>query len=126
VLAAKGIKSVEGVEWFELGMPEAIWILNAEHFGPLTVAIDSHGGSLFAQVNAKVKENEPKARRSSVLAENREGPPSYFPFFFSLVSSSSDGLAGWAAIICMASSPSPAGFPLPPLAPRRTLPVRSL
>ena len=62
VLAAKGIKSVEGVEWFELGMPEAIWILNAEHFGPLTVAIDSHGGSLFAQVNAKVKENEPKAR----------------------------------------------------------------
>ncbi len=68
VLAAKGIKSVEGVEWFELGMPEAIWILNAEHFGPLTVAIDSNGGSLYSQVNAKIKENEPKARAKLGLA----------------------------------------------------------
>jgi fumarate hydratase subunit beta len=62
VLAAKGIKSVEGVEWFELGMPEAIWILNADNFGPLTVAIDAHGNSLFADVDLKVKENEKKAR----------------------------------------------------------------
>lgn len=62
VLAAKGIKSVEGVEWFELGMPEAIWILNCDTFGPLTVAIDAHGNSLFADVNVKMKENEKKAR----------------------------------------------------------------
>jgi len=62
VLAAKGIKSVEGVEWFELGMPEAIWILNCDNFGPLTVAIDAHGNSLFADVNVKIKENEKKAR----------------------------------------------------------------
>src|SRR5512137_1370508 len=62
VLAAKGVKSVEGVEWFELGMPEAIWILNAENFGPLTVAIDANGNSLYANVNAKVKENEKMAR----------------------------------------------------------------
>jgi fumarate hydratase subunit beta len=62
VLAAKGIKSVSGVEWFELGMPEAIWIMNADNFGPLTVAIDAHGNSLFADVNTKVKENEQKVR----------------------------------------------------------------
>jgi fumarate hydratase subunit beta len=62
VLAAKGFKSVSGVEWYELGMPEAIWIMNAENFGPLTVAIDSHGNSLFTAVNAKIKENEVKAR----------------------------------------------------------------
>jgi len=62
VLAAKGLKSVRGVEWYELGMPEAIWIMEAENFGPLTVAIDSHGNSLFADVNAKVKENEIKVR----------------------------------------------------------------
>jgi fumarate hydratase subunit beta len=62
VLAAKGIKSVSGVEWFELGMPEAIWIMNADNFGPLTVAIDAHGNSLFADVNIKVKENEQKVR----------------------------------------------------------------
>jgi fumarate hydratase subunit beta len=68
VLAAKGIKRVEGVEWFELGMPEAIWILNAENFGPLTVAIDASGNSLFADVNVKVKENEKKARAKLGLA----------------------------------------------------------
>jgi fumarate hydratase subunit beta len=62
VLAAKGIKSVSGVEWYELGMPEAIWIMNAENFGPLTVAIDANGNSLYAAVNTKIKENEVKAR----------------------------------------------------------------
>jgi fumarate hydratase subunit beta len=62
VLAAKGLKSVTGVEWYELGMPEAIWIINAENFGPLTVGIDSHGSSLYTVVNDKVKENEPKVR----------------------------------------------------------------
>ena len=68
VLAAKGIKSVSGVEWFELGMPEAIWILNCEDFGPLTVAIDAHGNSLFADVAVKIKENEKKARTKLGLA----------------------------------------------------------
>jgi fumarate hydratase subunit beta len=62
VLAAKGIESVSGVEWFELGMPEAIWVLNAKGFGPLTVGIDAHGNSLYDAVNAKVKDNEKKAR----------------------------------------------------------------
>ena len=63
VLAAKGIKEVKGVEWYELGMPEAIWIMDADNFGPLTVAIDSHGNSLFMDVGAKVKENEQKVRQ---------------------------------------------------------------
>ncbi|TFG68911.1 MAG: fumarate hydratase, partial [Methanomassiliicoccus sp.] len=62
VLAAKGIKNVQGVEWYELGMPEAIWIMDADNFGPLTVAIDAHGNSLFTDVGVKIKENEPKAR----------------------------------------------------------------
>ncbi len=63
VLAAKGIKEVKGVQWYELGMPEAIWIMVADNFGPLTVAIDAHGGNLFADVGAKVKENEAKVRQ---------------------------------------------------------------
>ncbi|MBU1158231.1 MAG: FumA C-terminus/TtdB family hydratase beta subunit [Candidatus Thermoplasmatota archaeon] len=62
VLAAKGIKNVQGVEWYELGMPEAIWIMDAYNFGPLTVAIDAHGNSLYADVGVKIKANEPKAR----------------------------------------------------------------
>ncbi len=63
VLAAKGVKDVKGVEWYELGMPEAIWIMEADNFGPLTVAIDAHGNNLFADVGVKVKENEVKVRQ---------------------------------------------------------------
>jgi len=57
VLAAKAIKTVKTVEWFDLGMPEALWILDAKEFGPLTVAIDSHGNNLFEDVKKKTEEN---------------------------------------------------------------------
>lgn len=68
VLAAKGVKKVHGVHWFELGMPEAIWVLETENFGPLIVGIDSHGKSLFADVDAVVKKNADKARKMLGLA----------------------------------------------------------
>ncbi len=57
VLAAKSIRNVKNVEWLDLGMPEALWILEVEEFGPLTVAIDSHGNNLFADVKEKSEEN---------------------------------------------------------------------
>lgn len=59
VLAARGIKNVIGVEWLDLGMPEALWILEADHFGPLTVAIDAHGNSIYEDVRSSVKNNLP-------------------------------------------------------------------
>jgi len=57
VLAAKAIKKVENVYWLDLGMPEALWVLKVENFGPLIVAIDSHGNNLFADMQEKVKKN---------------------------------------------------------------------
>jgi fumarate hydratase subunit beta len=60
VLAARAVKNVKTVEWFDLGMPEALWILEVEEFGPLTVAIDSHGNNVFEDVRKKVEENRPK------------------------------------------------------------------
>jgi fumarate hydratase subunit beta len=57
VLAAKAIKKVQRVEWLDLGMPEALWILETEEFGPLTVAIDSHGKNLFADIKHQVDSN---------------------------------------------------------------------
>lgn len=57
VLAATAIKGVRAVEWFDLGMPEAMWILETEKFGPLTVAIDSHSNNLFEEVKRKTEEN---------------------------------------------------------------------
>lgn len=53
VLAAKAIKQVKGVEWSDLGMPEAMWIFEVEDFGPLTVAIDAHGNNLFETIQTK-------------------------------------------------------------------------
>jgi fumarate hydratase subunit beta len=58
ILAAKAIRSVRSVEWLDLGMPEAMWILEVEEFGPLAIAIDSHGNNLFEDVKRKVEENK--------------------------------------------------------------------
>ncbi|MBP7087236.1 MAG: fumarate hydratase C-terminal domain-containing protein [Methanomassiliicoccales archaeon] len=56
VLAAEAFPEVLGVHWEDLGMPEAVWRLRADNFGPLVVAMDSHGRSLFKEVEDKVKE----------------------------------------------------------------------
>jgi len=61
VLAAKAVKSVKTVEWLqELGMPEALWVFDVEEFGPLTVAIDSHGNNIFEDVKKKAEEQRMK------------------------------------------------------------------
>ena len=41
------VKEIKGVNWLDLGMPEAIWDLDVESFGPLIVAMDSEGNSLY-------------------------------------------------------------------------------
>ncbi|HUT80049.1 MAG TPA: FumA C-terminus/TtdB family hydratase beta subunit [Candidatus Bathyarchaeia archaeon] len=61
VLAAKAVKKVKGVEWLDLGTPEALWIFEVEEFGPLTIGIDSHGNSLFKQISDEVEKNRAKA-----------------------------------------------------------------
>ena len=60
VIAAEEVTKVSGVEWLDLGMPEAAWILEAEKFGPLIVSIDSEGNNL-------IDENK-------VLFAERKGP----------------------------------------------------
>ena len=61
VLAAKRIKNVKTVEWLQdLGMPEALWVFEVEDFGPLTIAIDSHGNNLYEEVSKKAEESRKK------------------------------------------------------------------
>lgn len=61
VVAAKAIKNVKTVEWLqEMGMPEALWVFEVEEFGPLTIAIDSHGNNLFDVVKKKAEEARAK------------------------------------------------------------------
>jgi tartrate/fumarate subfamily iron-sulfur-dependent hydro-lyase beta chain len=47
-LAADLIDDVLNVFWLErLGMPEAVWLFRVKDFGPLIVAMDAHGASLY-------------------------------------------------------------------------------
>jgi len=58
VLAANSIRNVRGVNWLDLGMPEAMWIFEVVEFGPIVVAIDSHGRNLFAENAKQVEVNK--------------------------------------------------------------------
>ncbi len=61
VLAAKSIRNVKVVKWLQnLGMPEALWVFDIKDFGPLIIAIDSHGNNLFEKVGRKAEENRAK------------------------------------------------------------------
>lgn len=46
-LASERIKKVAGVHWLDLGIPEALWILEVEEFGPLIVTIDVQGNNMY-------------------------------------------------------------------------------
>ena len=53
VSLAECIRDVKGVEWHDLGMAEAMWKFEAERFGPLTVAMDAKGNSLYKEAKLK-------------------------------------------------------------------------
>lgn len=53
---AQGVEKINDVTWFELGMPEAIWDLQAREFGPLVVGMDTHGSSIYADLRAAALE----------------------------------------------------------------------
>lgn len=56
VVLADGISSIKDVHWLELGVPEALWVLDAVKFGPLVVGMDSHGVSVYAELKAKAEQ----------------------------------------------------------------------
>ncbi len=54
-LLGRGIKQVSDVFWMdELGIAQAMWLLEVENFGPFLVESDLAGNSLFERENAKV------------------------------------------------------------------------
>ncbi len=52
-LLADGIEEIQEVHWFDLGMPEALWVLKARKFGPLVVTMDCRGGSIYEGIKSK-------------------------------------------------------------------------
>ena len=55
------IEAIEDVDLDDLH-PESLWKFRVRGFGPLVVAMDSHGGSLYEAVNSQAQ-----ARRAAAL-----------------------------------------------------------
>src|SRR5262245_26128669 len=54
-LLGRGIKRGAGVYWLtELGLAQAVWVLDVEKFGPFLVESDLAGNSLFERENARI------------------------------------------------------------------------
>lgn len=53
-LYVNSIKKIKNVYWLDLGVPEAIWELEVDKFGPLVVAMDSKGANLYEDIKKKV------------------------------------------------------------------------
>ncbi len=60
VLASKYVKNVRDVQWLDLGVPEAVWILEVEKLGPIIICIDSYGNNLYAKVQSEAEKNKAK------------------------------------------------------------------
>ena len=56
VKLAAAVRKVEGGYWLEKGMPEALWKLEVERFGPLVVTMDSYGGSIYNDIKMRARE----------------------------------------------------------------------
>jgi fumarate hydratase subunit beta len=56
-IGAEAITDVKGVMWLDLGMAEAVWSLELFELGPLIVAIDAHGNSIYEKVAQETEKN---------------------------------------------------------------------
>jgi L(+)-tartrate dehydratase beta subunit len=71
-LLGRGIKRVAGVYWMEeLGLAQAVWVLDVENFGPFLVESDLAGNSLFERENEKIAPGFAKLYAGTVPATLR-------------------------------------------------------
>ena len=57
-LLGRGVKQVRALHWKkELGLAQAMWVIEVENFGPFIVESDAVGNSLFERENAKIAAN---------------------------------------------------------------------
>lgn len=57
-LLGRGVKGVKALYWRkELGLAQAMWVIEVENFGPFIVESDLKGNSLFERENAKIAKN---------------------------------------------------------------------
>jgi len=54
-LITRSVRRVVEVHWLDLGVPEAVWVLEVEDMGPCIVAIDSSGRDLHEEVLSRAR-----------------------------------------------------------------------
>jgi L(+)-tartrate dehydratase beta subunit len=68
-LLGRGVKKVRAVHWLEeLGIAQAMWVLEVQDFGPFIVESDMQGNSLFERENEKIAKNIAKAYEGTIPA----------------------------------------------------------
>jgi L(+)-tartrate dehydratase beta subunit len=78
----RGIREVKGVHWLEeLGIAQAVWVLDCDNMGPFIVESDAEGNSLFELSNREINKNlgalykdlpEPALRRFGETLDREE------------------------------------------------------
>ena len=63
VFTALCVEKINGVEWLDLGMPEALWNIRVKNLGPLIVSIDAEGKNLFDEKKKEYAERKEKQIR---------------------------------------------------------------
>ncbi|MEM1569619.1 MAG: FumA C-terminus/TtdB family hydratase beta subunit [Candidatus Bathyarchaeia archaeon] len=59
-LLSKSVRRVSEAYWLDLGLPEAVWILEVYRLGPMVVTIDSHGANIYSMVREEALKRVPK------------------------------------------------------------------
>ena len=68
-LLGRGVRKVREVHWLEeLGVAQAMWVLEVKDFGPFIVESDCNGDSLFERENAKIAQGLAKAYEGTIPA----------------------------------------------------------
>lgn len=65
VVGASCIEEIRGVEWLDLGMPEACWYCKVNELGPLIVTIDTEGRNFIEE--KKVEYNKNRDEQAEII-----------------------------------------------------------
>jgi fumarate hydratase subunit beta len=69
---ANQVSEIQAVHWLDLGMPAAVWVLKVNRLGPLIVAMDSHGGNMFDELQSKVDASLKKIFKNLKIDPNHQ------------------------------------------------------
>ena len=55
-IQAQHFEQVLGFHWLDLSTTEAIWVVQVKDWGPLIVAMDSHGNNLYSEIAQRARQ----------------------------------------------------------------------